>query len=91
MLDKTSKWEGLMRILLPVALAASLLATNLYAADTSAPLAPGKPAGVQKADAMDGSVFVVLGLAAVIAVVALVAPSGGTGTVNPAPVPATTS
>jgi hypothetical protein len=66
-----------MRILLPAALAASLIATNLYAADTSAPLAPGKPAGVLKADDVSGAVWVALGLAAVIAVLAVVAPSGG--------------
>ena len=41
------------RVLLATTLAASLIATNLFAADAQGPLAPGKPAGVQKAQDMD--------------------------------------
>ncbi len=38
-----------MRIVIAVSLAASLFATNLMAAEVSAPLSPGKPAGVKAA------------------------------------------
>ncbi len=38
-----------MRVLMAASLAASLFATNLLAADLSAPLPPAKAAGVQKA------------------------------------------
>jgi hypothetical protein len=45
----------MMRILIAASLAASLVSTNLMAADlaTNAPLSPGKAAGVQKAEAED--------------------------------------
>jgi hypothetical protein len=44
-----------MRIIVPVVLAASLITTNLFAAEVTAPapLAPGKAAGVQKAQGED--------------------------------------
>jgi hypothetical protein len=68
-----------MKLLVTAALAASLIATNLYAADAAAPLAPGKPAGVAKAQDMGdfwwiaGGVFV-----AAIVIVAATGSSGGT-------------
>ncbi len=69
-----------MRILIPAALAASLVATNLFAAEissaTPAPLAPGKAAGVHDAQITDNPLLWVLGGAAVIAVIAVAASSG---------------
>jgi hypothetical protein len=48
------KGHHMNRILIATTLAASLFATNLFAADTTqGPLAAGKPAGVQKAQDMD--------------------------------------
>jgi hypothetical protein len=38
-----------MRILIAATLGASLIATNLFAADVIGPLAPGKPAGIKSA------------------------------------------
>jgi hypothetical protein len=46
--------EQIMRIFIAAMVAASLFATNLFAADATGPLAPGKPAGVKSAqDAED--------------------------------------
>jgi hypothetical protein len=69
-----------MRILIPTALAASLFATNLFAAEAPSaalsPLAPGQAAGVQKAQMADNTLWWILGGAAVIAVIAVAASSG---------------
>ena len=60
-----------MRVLIAATIAASLVATNLLAAEatapTNAPLAPGKAAGVKKAqDADTTSLLWILGGAAAI-------------------------
>ena len=76
-----------MRILIATTLVASLITTNLLAAETAGPLAPGKAAGVQKAQEAGNNLWLLLGLGAGIAVVGLVA-SGGDSTYS-VPVPTT--
>jgi hypothetical protein len=65
-----------MRLLFVAALAASLLATNLLAAETGGPLAPGKPAGVKNAQDANFPAWWLFGGAAAIAL-AVVATNGG--------------
>lgn len=50
---------------------AAMVATSAFAADTGA-LAPGKPAGVKKAQISDGTLIIGAGAVAIIAVVAIV-------------------
>jgi hypothetical protein len=84
----------IMRVFIPAVLSAVLLSTSLYAAEVPvsapAPLAPGKAAGVQKADMADGTFWWLLGGAAVIAIIAVAASSGGSSSSNVA-APTTTS
>jgi len=80
-----------MRLFIAATVAASLFATNLSAAETG-PLAAGKPAGVQKADAADATLWWIIGGAVFVGVVAAVASGGGSSTItSPANVPPTTS
>ena len=69
-----------MRLFIAATVAASFFATNLLAADLAAPLAAGKPAGVQKAqDAGIAPIWYVLGGIAVTgAIVAAVGNASGT-------------
>ena len=61
-----------MRVLIAALTAASLRASNAIAAtDSVGPLAPGKPAGVQKAQAEDTTLLWVLGAGLVIGGIAL--------------------
>jgi hypothetical protein len=62
-----------------------LFATNLLAADLAAPLAAGKPAGVQKAEGMDIAPiwFVVGGVVALGAIVAAASSSKGATATTP--------
>lgn len=56
-----------MRVVIAAVTAASLLASSAFAATESVgPLAPGKPAGVQKAQAVDTTLLWVLGAGLVI-------------------------
>ena len=72
-----------MRTIGAVLLASSLIASSAFAAtDASAPLAPGKPAGVKKAQEMDNTLLLVVGLGVVAAGVALVASGNGHSTVT---------
>lgn len=71
-----------MRLFIAATVAASLFATNLLAAEAVSPLPAGKPAGVQKADAADGSLWWILGVGVVAAGIAIVA-SGGGNTIMP--------
>lgn len=67
-----------MRAIGAVLLASSLMVSTSFAgtsADT--PLAPGKPAGVKEAQAMDNTLLLVLGLGVVAGGIALVASSSG--------------
>jgi hypothetical protein len=77
-----------MRLFIAATIAASLFATNLLAAEVTAPLAAGKPSGVQKAQEEGiAPIWFVLGGAAVIGV-AVAASSGGNST--PVTTPPTT-
>jgi len=71
-----------MRIIGAAILASSLIVSSAFAAtNAAAPLAPGKPAGVKKAQAADNTLLIVLGLGVVAGGVALVASGGGKNTV----------
>ena len=65
-----------MRVLIAAVTAASLFASSAFAA--TGPLAPGKPAGVQKAQAADSTTWLwVLGAGLVIGGIALIASDSG--------------
>ena len=67
-----------MRIIGAAILASSLVISSAFAAtNAAAPLAPGKPAGVKKAQAADNTMLMVLGLGVVAGGIALVASGGG--------------
>jgi hypothetical protein len=66
-----------MRNLTAVALAMGLIASNAFAADAVAPLAPAKPAGLKQAQFMGDNGFIyIVGLGVVAAGIAIAA-SGG--------------
>lgn len=72
-----------MRIIGAALLASSLIVSSALAAtDASAPLAPGKPAGVKQAQSTDNTLLLVLGLGVVAGGIALVASGNGHTTVN---------
>jgi hypothetical protein len=74
-----------MRTIGAAILASSLVVSSAFAAtdapakNTAAPLAPGKPAGVKKAQAADNTLLLVLGLGVVAGGIALVASGNGNG------------
>ena len=75
------------RVLLATTLAASLVATNLFAADAQGPLAPGKPAGIQKAQDTDWTMtalYVGAGALAVGLFVGSLNQENRTGAITPA-------
>lgn len=67
-----------MRRFVAVVLAGSLMASSAFAA-TDAALAPGKPAGVQKATMGGGGFLIFAGIAIVAGGIALVASEGNSG------------
>jgi hypothetical protein len=71
-----------MKILVTAALAASLVATNLYAADATAPLASGKPAGVKQAQDVGDNFWWIAGGIFAVGIIA-VAATGGSTTFTP--------
>lgn len=72
-----------MRIIGAAILASSLIVSSAFAAtNAAAPLAPGKPAGVKKAQAADNTMLMVLGLGVVAGGIALVASGSGNGSVT---------
>jgi hypothetical protein len=76
-----------MRI--PVIAAALLLSvTGAFAADANAPLSPGKPAGTKQAQMQGDTWLWVLGGAAIVVGIALVASSGGGNSNNNGAAPA---
>ena len=80
-----------MRSPIALVLASSLFVSSAFAATDAGPLAPGKPAGVKKADIEMGGVLLaagILGLAAGIAVLA--SSSQGKGPVSTTPAATTT-
>ncbi len=52
--------------------AAALIGSSAFAATTGSALAPGKPAGVQKAQTETGAIILGVGAAAIIAGIAIV-------------------
>jgi hypothetical protein len=72
-----------MRTIGAVLLASSMIASSAFAGtDASAPMAPGKPAGVKQAQNMDNTMLLVVGLGVVAAGIALVASGNGKSTVT---------
>jgi hypothetical protein len=72
-----------MRTIGAAILASSLIVSSAFAAtDASAPLAPGKPAGVKQAQSMDNTLLLVLGLGVVAGGIALVASGNGNSNVT---------
>jgi hypothetical protein len=70
-----------MRVMIAAVTAASLLVSSAFAAETlSGPLAPGKPAGVQKAQMADTTLLYVLGGGLLIGGVVLLATQGSDNT-----------
>jgi hypothetical protein len=70
--------------------AASLLATPVFAGDL--PLPAGKPAGLAKAQSEDNTILYVIGGAAVIAgIVILASNSGSNGNLTPGTTPSSTT
>jgi hypothetical protein len=66
-----------MRNLCAVVLAAALVTSSAFAASNTGLLGPGKPAGVQKAQASDSNIaLIVAGTAAFAMIAALVSGSG---------------
>jgi uncharacterized membrane protein len=79
-----------MRLLIAATVAASLFATNLLAAELG-PLPAGQPAGVKKADAVDDTLWWIIGAAVAIGVIAAVASGGSSSSQTSAVAPPTTS
>lgn len=72
-----------MRIIGAAILASSLLVSTSFAAtDSTAPLAPGKPAGVKQAQMEGNTLLLVLGVGVVAGGIALVASGNGNGSVT---------
>jgi hypothetical protein len=66
-----------MRNLTAIALATSLFASNAFAADAVAPLAPAKPAGLKQAQFEgDNAILYIVGLGVLAAGIAIAASSG---------------
>jgi hypothetical protein len=80
-----------MRNQIAAALSLSLVATSAMAGSNSAPLAPGKPAGVRHAQVDSTGVIIMLGVAGTIAAIAFgTASSGNPGQpVTPTSIPTT--
>ena len=74
-----------MRILISLALAASLATSSAFAADTAGPLAAGKPAGVHHAQSIGTTGWVLIG-AGVLTAIAIGVASGSNGSpLQPSP------
>jgi hypothetical protein len=72
-----------MRIIGAAILASSLVVSSSFAAtNSSAPLAPGKPAGVKQAQMEGNTLLLVLGVGVVAGGIALVASGNGNGSVT---------
>ena len=67
-----------MKVFGSVLLAATLVASSAFATDATGPLAPGKPAGVKKAQDVDTATLLwIVGGGLVVGGIALAASSGG--------------
>ena len=71
-----------MRILITLALATSLAASSAFAADNAGPLAAGKPAGVQQAQVLGTTAWVLIGVGVLTAIAVGVASSSNGNTVG---------
>ncbi len=72
-----------MRIFGAALLASALAVSSSFAAtDSTAPLAPGKPAGVKQAQMEGNTLLLVLGVGVVAGGIALVASGNGNGSVT---------
>ena len=81
-----------MRTLVSLALATTLVASSAFAADSAAPLAAGKPAGVQQAQSMSSTTWVLLGVAGLTAIaVGVASSSNGSPNAGSAPIAVTTT
>jgi hypothetical protein len=67
-----------MRTLVSLALATTLVASSAFAADSTGPLAAGKPAGVHQAQEMGTATWALIGIG-VVAAVAIGVASGSNG------------
>jgi hypothetical protein len=75
-----------MRILISLALAASMATSSAFAADTAGPLAAGKPAGVHDAQSIGTTGWVLIGVG-VLSAIAIGVASGTNGSPNQTPAP----
>jgi hypothetical protein len=82
-----------MRNLVAAVLALTLAATSAVAGSNSAPLAPGKPAGIKHAQVETTTLLIMAGIAGTIAAIAFgTASSGNPGQpVTPTTVPSTST
>ena len=82
-----------MRVFVPVLLATALMVVPVagsLAAETSQPLAPGKPAGVKQAQVEDQTLTIAFG-AGLLAAGIIIATTGGNGNGTPATSTTTTT
>lgn len=68
-----------MRNLCAVVLAAALVTSSAFAASNTGLLGPGKPAGVQKAQASDSNIALIIAGTAAFAMIAALASGSGSG------------
>jgi len=81
-----------MRILISLALAASMAASSAFAGDNAGPLAAGKPAGVRQAQGINNTDLVLIGIGVVTAIAIGVATSSNGSPLQPSnPVAVTTT
>jgi hypothetical protein len=80
-----------MRIVISLALATSLVASSAFAADSTSPLAPGKPAGVHQAQEMNTALWTLAGIGALTAIAVGVASSSNGSPAQPSPALAVTT
>jgi hypothetical protein len=80
-----------MRILISLALATSLAASSAFAADSTGPLATGKPAGVHQAQAIGTTGMVLIGLGVLTAIAVGVASGSNGSPTQPSPPVAVTT
>ena len=66
-----------MRTIGAALLATTMIVSSAFAADSVGPLTPGKPAGVQKAQAGDTTLLWLIGAGLVVGGIALVASNNG--------------
>jgi hypothetical protein len=73
-----------MRIISAILLSVALSSSAVFAADSAAPLAAGKPAGVHNAQMGDNTLLIALGAGAFVAAVAVLASGSGNNNITAA-------